>query len=279
MFMKTIKGYILLTRPLNCVISFISIFIGGFVTGTVHPLDKLLLAALSGTLIAAAANAVNDVYDLAIDRVNKPERPLPSGMVSPALAHIYAIILFIVGIGLGSFIHWKGFTIAIMTSILLYLYSSHLKRTVLWGNLTVAFVSGLAFVYGGLAVGRTEQALIVGGFALFYHLAREIIKDAEDVEGDARDGAVTLPIRYGVRLALVLATIVMCLLIVLTILPYTWGIFSTAYLWVVVLGVDAFLAFVMISMWRDASPANLGRLALWMKFNMFVGLVAVYLGS
>lgn len=277
--MKTIKGYILLTRPLNCVISFISIFIGGFVTGTVHPLDKLLLAALSGTLIAAAANAVNDVYDLAIDRVNKPERPLPSGMVSPALAHIYAIILFIVGIGLGSFIHWKGFTIAIMTSILLYLYSSHLKRTVLWGNLTVAFVSGLAFVYGGLAVGRTEQALIVGGFALFYHLAREIIKDAEDVEGDARDGAVTLPIRYGVRLALVLATIVMCLLIVLTILPYTWGIFSTAYLWVVVLGVDAFLAFVMISMWRDASPANLGRLALWMKFNMFVGLVAVYLGS
>ena len=277
--MKSIKGYILLTRPLNCVISFISIFIGGFVTGTIYPLDKLLLAAFSGTLIAAAANAVNDVYDLAIDRVNKPERPLPSGMVPPISAQVYAISLFVVGVGLGCLIHWAGFTIAILTSILLYLYSSHLKRTVLWGNLTVAFISGLAFVYGGLAVGRTKQALIVGGFALFYHLAREIIKDAEDVEGDARDGAVTLPIRYGIRSALVVATIVICLLIVLTILPYTLGIFSAAYLWVVVLGVDAFLAFVMISMWRDASPANLRRLALWMKFNMFVGLVAVYLGS
>lgn len=277
--MKTLKGYILLTRPLNCVIAFISIFIGGFVTGTIHPLGKLLLAALSGTLVAAAANAVNDVFDLAIDRINKPNRPLPSGMVTSKAAYRYAVILFVLGMACGALIHWQGLLVAVCSSILLYLYSARLKRTVLWGNLTVAFISGLAFVYGGLAVGRTLQALVVGGFALFYHLAREIIKDAEDVEGDAKDGAVTLPIRYGVKSALLVATCVMLLLIGLTLIPYYLSIFSVSYLWVVVLGVDAFLMFVIISMWRDSDPKNLGRLALLMKFNMFVGLIAVYVGS
>ena len=72
--MKTIQGYIQLTRPINLIIAFLSVFIGGFVTGTIHPLSKLLLACFSGMLIAAGANSINDYYDLEIDRINKPSR-------------------------------------------------------------------------------------------------------------------------------------------------------------------------------------------------------------
>lgn len=276
--MEMIRGYIRLTRPVNLFIAFLSIFIGGFVTGTIQPLGKLLLACVSGTLIAAGANAVNDYYDYDIDRINKPQRPLPSGLVPRKGAHEFSILCFLAGIGFSLFIHLFGIIITIGSSMLLYFYSYRLKRTVLWGNITVASVSGLAFVYGGLAVGRVGEALIVGIFAFFYHWGREIIKDVEDIEGDRSVGIGTLPIRFGVRMALCWATGVLVILIGLTLIPYIMGIFSVSYLIVVVAGVDVFLVYVLISMWRKPAAANLGRLAVLMKADMLLGLLAVYLG-
>ena len=276
--METIRGYIRLTRPVNLFIAFLSIFVGGFVTGSIQPLAKLLLACASGTLIMAAANAVNDYYDYDIDRINKPQRPLPAGLVPPEKAHGFSIGCFLLGICFSFFIHLTGVAIAIGSSILLYLYSYLLKRTVLWGNITVALVSGMAFVYGGLAIGRIREALIVGIFAFFFHWGREIIKDVEDMEGDRSVGIATLPIRYGVRAALCWATGVLVVLIGLTLIPYIMRIFSVSYLIVVVAGVDVFLVYVLISMWRKPVAANLGRLAVLMKADMLMGLLAVYLG-
>ena len=277
--MKMLRGYILLARPVNLVIALASIFMGGFVTGTVQPLLKLLLACASGTLIAAGANSINDYFDLEIDRINKPRRPLPSGLVSPRQAYAFALVLFGGGVVVGWFIHSVGFVIAVGASFLLYFYSLRLKGTVLWGNLTVAFVTGLAFVYGGLAVGRMLRALIVGVFAFFFHLGREIIKDVEDMEGDQSQGVETLPIRRGVRAALSWTTGILVILMGLTVVPYFLKIFSLRYLIVVVVGVDFFLIYLLISMWRRPVPANMGRLAVLMKADMFVGLLAVYLGS
>ena len=276
--MKKIDGYIQLTRPINLLIAFVSIFMGGFITGSIQPLARLLYACLSGTLIAAGANAVNDFYDLDIDRINKPKRPLPSGRVSPKHAHVFSILLFIAGIVFSVFIHMAGVIIATSSSVLLYLYSFRLKRTVLWGNITVATITGMAFVYGGMAVGRTREAMVVGVFAFFYHGAREIIKDVEDMEGDQAQGISTLPIRYGVKRALVWITIALIILIGLTFIPYVLGIFSVYYLIFVVVGVDLFLVYVLISMWRNPESRNLGRLAVWMKADMLMGLLAVYLG-
>ena len=159
-----------------------------------------------------------------------------------------------------------------------FLYSYRLKRTAVWGNLTVAFVTGLAFVYGGLAVGRVGSALVVGVFAFFYHWGREIIKDVEDVEGDRALGARTLPVACGRKVAFAWATGVLVVLMGLTLVPYFLNLFSLRYLIVVVLGVDLFLGYVLFSMWRRSEPANLHRLAFLMKVDMFVGLVAVYVG-
>jgi geranylgeranylglycerol-phosphate geranylgeranyltransferase len=277
--LRQIQGYILLTRPLNLIIAFISVFVGGFITGTVQPLFRLLMACTSATLIAGGANAINDVFDLAIDRINKPDRPLPSGMIRVNQARVFAILLFLAGMGVSLTLALPGFTIALISSLSLYAYSWKLKRTVLWGNFAVAFFSGLAFVYGGLAVHRFREAFVVGVFSLFYHFAREIIKDTEDVAGDARDGAVTFPIRFGAGAALRLSTVVLLALIGLTLVPYFLGIFTIHYLWVVLIGVDSFLGYVIFSMRHDPDPKNLRRLAFLMKLNMFAGLLAVYAGT
>jgi geranylgeranylglycerol-phosphate geranylgeranyltransferase len=276
---KSIKGYIVLTRPVNLAIAFLSILMGGAVTGTVQPLVKLLLACFSATFITAGANAVNDAFDVDIDRINKPNRPLPSGMVGLKAAHRFSILCFVTGVTLGAFIHIPGLIIAFLTSILLYFYSYRLKRTVVWGNLTVALVSGMAFVYGGLAVGRVREAAVVGTFAFLFHLAREMIKDAEDVEGDRALGLRTLPIVYGIKTTLAWAAVVMAVLMVATLVPYATGFFGKAYLVTVLFGVDAFLLFAIISMFSNPEPKHLGKLAIWMKADMLLGLLAVYLGK
>jgi geranylgeranylglycerol-phosphate geranylgeranyltransferase len=275
----SLKGYIQLTRPVNLLIAFLSIFVGGFVTGTIQPLSRLLLAALSGSLIAAGANAINDVFDLAIDKINKPQRPLPMGRVRVASARGFACFLFIIGCGLAVMIHPLCLGISLITSLWLYLYSWRLKGTILWGNFSVAFISGLAFVYGGLAVGRWKQALVVGIFAFFFHFAREMIKDMEDMEGDLENNAITFPVRYGIRPAQIVTSILIFILIGLTWIPYQLGIFNRIYLVVVLLGVDLELIGVVVLLWADPRPENWRRLSVLMKADMLMGLVAVYLGS
>ena len=150
---------------------------------------------------------------------------------------------------------------------------------VLVGNGVVALLTGLAFVYGGVAVGNIWKASVVGVFALFYHFAREIIKDIEDKKGDSSAGVKSFPVRYGDKAALLLTSVILIMLIGITIIPFFLHIFSIHYLIIVVVGVDFFLVYVMVSMWSDSGVKNLRRLEVMMKINMLIGLLAVYLGS
>ncbi|MFO7889622.1 MAG: UbiA family prenyltransferase [bacterium] len=278
MDMQKIKAYFRLMRPLNCLIAGVSVFIGGVITGSVESVQNLILAVVSAMLICAGGNSINDYFDIDIDIVNKPFRPLPSGILSATQALIFSLSLFISGFIVSFFINVTCIIIAGITSVLLYLYSSKLKRTVLFGNAAVAFISGLAFVYGGVAVGNISKALIVGIFALLYHFAREIIKDIEDTKGDSYVGSRSFPILYGDTAALLLTSMILILLIGITIIPYLLDIFSLYYLIIVVAGVDMFLIYAMVSMWRNSSVSNLRRLEVMMKINMLMGLLAVYVG-
>ncbi len=267
-----------LTRPVNVLIGMLSIAIGALVAGSLTPWQNVLLACLSGGLITAAANAINDYFDVEIDRINKPFRPLPSGSLSRGFAAAFAGVLFVAGVALSALINRAALLIAASASVLLYLYSARLKRTVLWGNLTVSLLSGLAFIYGGVAVFRLKIALVPAVFAFFFHLGREILKDIEDMVGDRAAEAVTFPIRHGVHASRLLITAVFSLLMILTLVPYGAGLFGRVYLWLVVLGVDAVLLFVMVSLWRDSSRENLHRLSGILKLDMLVGLLAIVAG-
>lgn len=277
--MKTkLKALLQLTRPVNVLIGGLSIFLGGFVTGHIDALWPLMLAAVSGMLITGGANAINDVFDLEIDRINKPQRPLPSGRISLRMARFWALGLFAAGVFVAVWVNTAALLIASLSAGLLYLYSARLKPTAFWGNLTVGFVSGLAFVYGGVAVGRLKIAIVVGGFACLYHIAREIIKDLEDVEGDRDQGGQTLPIRYGFKPAMSIATAAMAAVIAATLLPLCTDWFGRAYYYIVIPGVDLFLVGIAAAMWMKPERARFHLLSTLMKADMLVGLLAVYCG-
>ncbi|MFQ5750978.1 MAG: geranylgeranylglycerol-phosphate geranylgeranyltransferase [bacterium] len=274
-----IYSYFKITRPLNLVLGVGSIFLGAFITGTIQPLQNIILACISGGLVMAAGNVINDYFDVEIDRVNKPFRPLPSNNLKMNEALTFSIILFVLGIFLSILISTVAFFVVMGTTTGLIFYSSKLKRTILFGNITVSFFTALAFVYGGIAVERWQASLIPAGFALLFHLGREIIKDIEDQKADASCAVQTLPIRFGQKAAFLITTIVFGLLIIFTFVPYIWGIYGKGYFWTVLIGVDMVVILTLVFMWLKPFPQTLRYLSAILKADMFVGLLAIYFGN
>src|SRR3989344_737409 len=90
--------YILILRPLNGIMSIIAVYVGTLVAGALLvPSLNLLLGMLVVFLVSGAGMIINDIFDIEIDRVNKPERPLPSGRITKKKAWAYSILLFIIG--------------------------------------------------------------------------------------------------------------------------------------------------------------------------------------
>jgi geranylgeranylglycerol-phosphate geranylgeranyltransferase len=270
------KAIFLLTRPVNVLIAILSVFVAAFITGTIQPIENVIIACISCGLIFAAANTINDYYDFQIDKINKPNRPLPSGLINPGTAFVVSIIEYTIGIILGGIISLNMFFMAAFFSALSFFYSAHLKRTVLWGNLAVSLSTAAVFIYGGMAVRRPIHTIIPAVFAFFYHFGREIIKDIQDMKGDSENAAKTFPLKFGITPALRLTWINFLLLIFLTILPYWKNWYSLNYFLIVVLGMYPVIFYVLISIMKNTEPKHLGFLCNLLKANMFMGLLAIY---
>ncbi len=272
------RGFFILSRPVNVFISFLSIFVAIIICGSLDDWPRIILACLTGAFITAAANAVNDFYDLDIDRINRPQRPLPSGVLSKKEAVIFSIVCYFFGVLSSAFINMWTLILAVVFSLLLTVYSAKFKRQPLIGNFTVSLATAFAFLYGGIAVGQVKNALFPAIFAFLMHFGREIIKDMEDVEGDRRSHAQTLPIRYGIRAASLLTTALLVALIIITQAPYVLHLYGVWYLMLVNIGVNSVLVFTIYSMWQRPERSNYRLLSTLIKVDMLVGLAAIYIG-
>ena len=115
-------------------------------------------------------------------------------------------------------------------------------------------------------------------FAFFFHLGREILKDIQDIEGDTRAGAITFPIKYGVQKSLILIMIDFILLVILTVIPYIFKIYSGIYFLIICVGIFPVLIYVLQSSFRNPAPDRIGFLSNLLKADMIIGLLAIYLG-
>lgn len=272
--------YLIIIRPLNVGITFVSVVVVLFLAhgDAAAAWRPSLLAALSAALVCAGANVINDLFDVDIDRVNKPNRPLVTGSLSLRSARIWWLLLSAVGVTFSIPLGWHCVVIAGLAVIGLYGYSWRLKSTPLWGNLTVSFFTALAFLYGGLAIGKVDHALWPAVFAFLFHFGREILKDVEDMTGDAQQGARTFPLVYGRRTALALTSIVFLAVALTTATAYAVGSYSEVFLSIVLCGVYPVLLYVGVSMWTNPESGNLGRLNGLLKADMLVGIIAMLAG-
>lgn len=210
------KVFLEILRPMNCLMAGAAAIIGLLIAGVWRG-ETTALIFLSVFLITGAGNSVNDFYDQKIDAINRPKRPIPSGRISSSAALRWSFALFVSGCALAGLIDQLCLVLAAINSVLLFFYARNLKAMPLAGNICVAYLTGSTFIFGGGAYGpQGMEANIIPFFLSFLAtMSREIAKAIEDIEGDRRGNAKTLPIIAGEKasgfLAAAFAVIAICL--------------------------------------------------------------------
>jgi len=270
-----LRGFLELTRPGNAVAAGVLTFTGAFVAGNALSLPFAVAAAVVATVCATGAgNAVNDYFDRDIDRVNRPDRPIPRGAVSPRGALAFSGLLFAVAVVAALTLPLAALVIAVVNSLALIAYTEFFKGLPGVGNVVVAYLTGSTFLFGGASVGRplSSSVLVLFFLAAVATLTREIVKDVEDVEGDRAEGLRTLPIVVGERAALRLGTAALVVAVLASGLPVLVGNFGLAYLALVV-PADALMLRATYRSYDDPSAGQRG-----LKRGMFVAAAAFVVG-
>jgi 4-hydroxybenzoate polyprenyltransferase len=214
-----VRAFVDLARPFTLVAPALGFMSGALTAVGAAPREPwsagLLVAPFIGSAMAAVPNAgnnaLNQIYDLAIDRVNKPRRPLPSGRLTIAQAWWFTTLAYVAALVLAWLVAPAGrhecFWLVAVAVVCTYIYSVpplRTKRLGIWANVTIAIPRGVLLKVAGWSAVKTvvgvEPWYIGAIFGLFL-LGATTTKDFADMEGDRRGGCRTLPIQYGVRRA------------------------------------------------------------------------------
>ena len=271
--MEQVRGLLELTRPGNAVAAGVLTFVGAFVAGGLESPAPAAVAVAATVLATGGGNAINDYFDRDIDAVNRPGRPIPRGAVSPRTALAFSVALFVAAVGLTLLLPPLAVVIAFVNLLALVAYTEVFKGLPGVGNALVAYLTGSTFLYGGAAVdGELRAVLALFALAASATMAREIVKDVEDVAGDREEGLNTLPIAVGERRALYVAAGFVVAAVLASPAPYLMGLFGLPYLVVLVPAVAGMLVATYRSFERPATGQA------WLKASMFAAAFAFVAG-
>ncbi|MHC1738098.1 MAG: geranylgeranylglycerol-phosphate geranylgeranyltransferase [Ignavibacteriaceae bacterium] len=277
--LKKILAVYRIIRPLNFIITLLSIIVAYVISKKGEDFSLvILLAAFSGALAGAAGNVINDYYDIETDKINKPERVLPSGDLTDKGTLFLYMIMVLLSLDLALWAGWQSFLIVFISTGIIFFYSYKLKRVPLLGNIVVSFMTGMAFIYGAIVAGNIMGGIIPAAFAFLINFIREIVKDIEDIEGDEKAGIRTFPIIRGVKPAIRIVFITVSTLIILTLAPFIFEIYKIEYVVLIMLVVNPLLVVIIKLLIDSKSKENIKRVSSLLKLAMVSGLVAIYLG-
>ena len=242
------------------------------------PWILVVMASFAAAFTLAAGNIINDIFDIEIDKINCPLRPLPSGKITIKEAYILISVLILLSLIISFLVSYIAFIIVIVSHLILFLYSKFLKSIPLVGNISIAFLTGLVFIFGGVVVGNPSAAIVPAIFAFLINLVRELVKDIQDIEGDRLSNVVTFPIRYGIKKSRILALIITLILILCTLLPFILQMYKIEYFLVVMIVVNPILVYCLKILFAEHSPKNLDMTSKLLKLSMIFGLIAIFLG-
>lgn len=238
------KAWLEISRPLNVALGGITCYLGGYFAGIDDSTYlTLTLSTCSVMFFMAAGNIVNDIMDSTIDAQAHPSRAIPSGRIDRSLAKgvaggLWIVSLLLMGLSTNLLrgtadLRWGLIIIWIIAAILMLSYDlgPRTKQKGLIGNIAISLMVGMVILFGAASVGGVYLPLIwmVAATSFFINLAREIIKDCEDLESDT-ETRNTLPMSVGKEKARMIAYSISMGGIVCAALPYYLGYFHLGFL-------------------------------------------------
>lgn len=182
------------------------------------------LLVVASVLIAAAGYIINDYFDINIDQVNKPDKMVVQKIIGRRWAIVLHLVITFAGLVISGYVSLKTNWVILMANficaLLLWAYSTTFKKKLLSGNIIISGLTAwtvlvlyfaantslilTADLQPAIASGMNriyKFAALYAGFAFIISLIREVVKDIEDMEGDARYNCKTMPIVWGVPAA------------------------------------------------------------------------------
>jgi 4-hydroxybenzoate polyprenyltransferase len=236
--MKTMYHFFRLIRFANLLVIVLTMCVIQLFLRNAHVFENtnFVLLIISTVLIAAAGNIINDYFDVKADRINKPKRLIIGKYIKRRWAMVLHWSFNTVGMLIALYIGYKLQNIwvpliAFLSINLLWFYSAYYKRKPLIGNIIVALLIGVLPIYvllfnlpienyilsdqSNIIYSRyfIDVVILVSLLAFLLNLIREVVKDIQDVRGDVRLGAQTLPIKYGIKKTKILVVIIFLLVL------------------------------------------------------------------
>jgi 4-hydroxybenzoate polyprenyltransferase len=238
--------------------------------------SSIFLITLSTVLIAAAGYVINDYFDVKIDLINKPERVIIGRYLKRRVAMTTHQVFNVLGCAIGLYVSKWVFLISVLSVTLLWIYASFFKKKPFIGNLIVSLLTSLSLII--LAVYYPQNRELVGIYAFFAFgitLIREIIKDMEDVRGDASHGCRTLPIIWGIfRTKLFLYVLISFFIPTLFMVAYWLKNSQLAWMFLALMGLIGWLVYRLV--YAD-TKREFGALSSLCKIIMLVGMMSMIL--
>jgi 4-hydroxybenzoate polyprenyltransferase len=294
-------AYLKIVRPVNllfivlvqCLIKFV--LFSAFDPETALNTFQFLLLPLATISIAAAGYVINDIFDVEIDRINRPERVLVGTKISERSAYNFYILLNILGVGSGfilaNLLGKPGLAaIFIIISALLYIYATQLKAMLLFGNLLVSLLVAMSLlvviifdvypvISGSLSDSQGRVSEIVLHYAVFAFVIsfiREIVKDLEDINGDKNGGVNSLAISMGrLRTTQLVFSLAAITIVGLVVYLYNYLYDKQIQVLYFLLLIVAPLLYFCIKCWGAERKQEYHKLSLLLKIVMFTGMCSL----
>ena len=286
------KDAIEITRPINCLMGALTVVIGLLNTRSNVPLDKLTINIILGVFtyifLAASGNIINDVYDIEIDKINRPERPIPRGSISLKQAKELFFLYLFIGIILSLVntlilsLPLINLALAFFFGFIAWVYAKWGKKSGFLGNIIVGVSFSIGLVYGAYLNTPIIPPYIFYFFITAFSLlvAREIIKGCEDIEGDKNHGVKTLAIKIGIKSSRNISVIFVLLAVMFFILPIFTTILNFFFFIIfMVIGLIEVGYIVVLMFTSDLRKEDLKKISLLLKIAMFLGLIAFFFAS
>jgi 4-hydroxybenzoate polyprenyltransferase len=274
------RNFVVLTRPHNCVAAGLAVAVGAHLGGARLAADGVVastaIAALVAALVVGAANVANDRADVTEDRINRPERPIAGGRVSPRAAGAFSIALAGAALVLAAILGPAAVAAAAVLAVASFAYSQGLKGTLLVGNVLVAALSASTILYGALTLAAPTTSMVLGAALVFVSVvASEIVKCVGDRDGDRAAGRATVATRLSLGACLRLHGALVGVLAVLVLVPPIVGVAPPAFLVAGLLGIVVPHATVVGRTWHAVEPAAVRPVLAIDKAAWFTGLVSL----
>lgn len=269
--------------------------------GIADPLgtEGLLYIIAASIFIAAAGYIINDYFDLNIDRINKPDKLVVDNLIRRRWAILWHLGFSLTGIILSVIVSYRLsnpipalFNLA--TVLLLWFYSTTFKKKVLVGNIIISLLTGWVVLVLYVAVNPVglrpadttsfkvitrvyKFAVLYGGFAFIISLVREVIKDMEDMQGDAKYDCRTMPIVWGLPSSKMFVAVWMIVLICSMVILQVYAM-QLSWWWSVLYSIVFIITPLVIILRRlfpAVEPAQFHELSTWIKIVMLTGIVSM----